>query len=393
MWLAQTVASGMVPWFHWLGGSPEDTRWRDTGRALYRWLADNEVHFRNRRSIADIAVLYPQATIGFYRSGEGPGSWRGALRSQTSDYLQGLYYALLEGRFLFDFVHQEDLSAETLSRYRVLLMPNAAYLSDDQCEQIRHFAARGGSLLATFETSLFNEWGDRRKEFALADVFGVRVAGETIGPHGNSYMRIEQRGPLTAGFDGTALLPGPENRVPINASDRNPAVLTVVPYYPAFPPEMVYPRNAHTDEPAATFRTMSISRVAYFAGDIDRTLWRSGSPDLSQLLQNTIHWLNGAASPAVSVAGDGLLELFGWETEAGYAIHLLNYTNPNMARGLMRKPYAVGPQQVAISVAKDRKINRVKALRAARELAFKQDRSTVRFEVPSVVDYEVIALT
>src|SRR5213082_969135 len=38
LWMAQTTASGMVPWFHWLGGSPEDQRWRDTGREFFSWL-------------------------------------------------------------------------------------------------------------------------------------------------------------------------------------------------------------------------------------------------------------------------------------------------------------------------------------------------------------------
>jgi len=116
MWMAQTTASGMVPWFHWLGGSPEDTRWREVGRSFFNWLAANEAHFRNKRSIADVAVLYPQNTIAFYKSGSGPGSWRGGDRAQTSDYLQGLYYALLEGRFVFDFVHQEDPAPEQLPR-------------------------------------------------------------------------------------------------------------------------------------------------------------------------------------------------------------------------------------------------------------------------------------
>ena len=39
----------------------------------------------------------------------GAGAWRGAERIRTTDYLNGLYYALLEGRFVFDFVHQENL--------------------------------------------------------------------------------------------------------------------------------------------------------------------------------------------------------------------------------------------------------------------------------------------
>ena len=65
MWLAQTVASGMAPWFHWLGGSPEDNRWRNVGREFFRWHAANEPDFRNRRSVADLAVLYPRAPLPF----------------------------------------------------------------------------------------------------------------------------------------------------------------------------------------------------------------------------------------------------------------------------------------------------------------------------------------
>jgi hypothetical protein len=49
LWMAQATASGMVPWFHWLGGHPEDTRWRATGQVFFDWLATNEQHFRNRR--------------------------------------------------------------------------------------------------------------------------------------------------------------------------------------------------------------------------------------------------------------------------------------------------------------------------------------------------------
>src|SRR5207245_3494752 len=93
MWLAQTAASGMVPWFHWLGGAPEDTRWKTVGRDFFAWLAANEPHFRTTRSLADGAVLYPQRTIAFYRLCIGPRDWRGGGREQTAEELQALYYA------------------------------------------------------------------------------------------------------------------------------------------------------------------------------------------------------------------------------------------------------------------------------------------------------------
>lgn len=393
LWLAQTTASGMVPWFHWLGGAPEDNRWRETGRSFFNWLAANEPHFRNRRSIANLAVLYPQRTIAFYKSGEGAGSWRGVERVQTTEYLQGLYYALLEGRFLFDFVHQEDLTPETLRKYRALLIPNAAYLRDTECEQIRQYAAGGGSVFATFETSRYNEWGDPRRDFALADLFGAGVAGDVIGPYGNSYMRIEQPHPIVNDFKGTALLPGPENRLPVRAQEAAPSALTVVPYYPAFPPEMVFPRTPRTSEPAALFRQKGRSRIVYFAGDIDRTFWRSGNTDLSQLIQNSVRWVLGNNHAPVSVAGEGIVELFAWETEPGYALHILNYTSPNMTRGFVRRFYAIGPQKVEFHTPSARKIRNVRALRAGRSLPFKQSNQTIQFEVPSVLDYEVVALT
>ena len=383
LWMAQTVASGMVPWFHWLGGSPEDQRWRDTGKTFFAWLAAQEPHFRNTRSVTDVAVLFPQSTIAFYRAG----------RLQATDYLQGLYAALLQGRFLFDFVHESDLSEATLGRYRALLVPNAAHLSDESCQQIRAYVDVGGSLLATFETARYNEWGDARSEPALAQVCGISVAGEVVGPAANSYMRIEERHPVLAGFDGTALLPGPENRLPIRLREAGRPAVTVVPSYPAFPPEMVYPRTPRTDEPAAVFRERGNSRVAYFAGDVDRTFWRSGNPDLSRLLQNSVRWLRGNRTLPVTIEGDGLLEAFAWETEPGYALHLLNYTTPNLTWGLVERSYAIGPQRVRFEIAPGRTLKRVEALRSGRALPFQQDGTAVRFEVASVVDYEVVALT
>src|SRR5512145_1405695 len=121
-------------------------------------MARHDRHFRNRRSLADVAILYSQSTLTRYGM-ESPDR----ERATSTDYFQGLYYALLQARVLFDFVHEDMLDAENLKKYRALILPNVAYMSDRQCEQLLTFARRGGSLLATYETSLYNEWGDPRK--------------------------------------------------------------------------------------------------------------------------------------------------------------------------------------------------------------------------------------
>ena len=50
-------------------------------------------------------------------------------------------------------------------------------MSENQVAGIRRFVERGGSLVATGDTSLFNEWGDMRSDYALADLFGAHFKG------------------------------------------------------------------------------------------------------------------------------------------------------------------------------------------------------------------------
>ena len=185
--------------------------------------------------------------------------------------------------------------------------------------------------------------------------------------------------------------PRPEYRLPVRQRAASPAILTVVPNYPAFPPEMVYPRTPHTSEPAASFREEGPSRVAYFAGDVDRTFWVSGNADLGRVLHNAIRWLCRGSAPPVTVTGDGLVEVFAWETEPGYALHVLNYTNPNTMRGPFRHFYPARCTAGGVS-------NRHGASKRSRP----QERlvpslspagGNVSFVIPAVEDYEVVALT
>jgi hypothetical protein len=387
MWLDETVASGMVPYHHIIGGETglgEDRRLLEPTRQYFNWHARNERHYINKRSIANIGVVMGQRSQLFYNAPRGAGA---------GQYMDGMYYALLEGRNLFDFIHEENLTPENLKPYSALLLPNIALLSDQQCAQLRAYVAGGGSLLATFETSLYTERNQKRADFGLADVFGIHKAGEVVAPAGgsaNPYLaRIERKHPVLEGFAGTNLLPGAEYRVPL-APVENPA-LTVVPGYVAYPPELSYPTEPHTNEPAIILREQGKSRLVYFPGDVDRTMIRSGHTDLSRLLRNAIGWVAGGGAP-VTVRGKGVIETFAWETEAGFAVHVLNYTNPNMHRGWVREFYPIGPQTVRFKLPAGRRVTRVELLCAAADVKFTLVNGVVEFAIPSVADYEVAAL-
>lgn len=384
MWLNETLASGMVPYYHFVGGEKgfgEDRRWHKTGRDYFQWVAKHDQHFTNKRTVANIGVVIGQRTQLFYHPPAG---------AQMHEYIDGIYYALLEGRFAFDFVHEDRLQIDRLRKYRALILPNTALLSDQQCHQLREYVQGGGSLLATFETSMYDERNQPRPDFGLSEVFGIHKAGAIVGTNGNAYYgRIQQQHPILAGFEDTNWLPGAENRLPI-ASISNP-VLTVVPGFVAYPPELAYPPQSQTNEPAVVLREQGRSRLAYFPGDIERTMWHSGHTDLSHLLQNTIRWLVNDEAP-FTVTGDGLIETIYWETEAGYALHLLNYTNPNTHRGWIRTTYPLGQQTVRVQVAVDKKVTRVELLRSAHDVPFHTTGQHIEFVIPRIDDYEVAAL-
>ncbi len=381
MWMAQTTASGMTPWYHWLGGKPEDHRWEQTGRSFYQWIAANAPHFEVRESIANLAVVFSQRTNAFYHA---PGG------GDVTDFLQGMYNALLDGRFVFDFVHEDDLSADTLGRYRGLVLANAAVLSDAQARQLSDYVNRGGSLLATFESGCYDEAGRPRAESALAGLFGVSSAGQRVGPNGNAaYARIERNHPILEGFGDTHILPFAEYYLPLRSAAS--PILTVLPPYPAFPPEMVYSRITHTDQPAIVLGEHGASRTVLIPGDTGRAYWRSQNPDLRRLLVNALRWMLHDPPP-VTVTGEGMAEIFAWETAAGHAFHILNYTNPAMQRGWETRAYAIGPQRVRFTLPSGAAPSQVRLLRANRTVPFTSRGLVIEFTVPAIVDYEVAAI-
>jgi len=384
IWMDQTAASGMTIWYHWVGaqgGLGEDRRWQQIGRRYMEWLKRHDLHFERLRSVANVGVVMGQRAHLFYTPpGEGG----------MQQFTDGLYYALLEGRFLFDFVHEDDLVPETIGRYSALLLPNIAWLSDAQCRQLRDYAAAGGSLMAWFETAMFDENGRRRDNPGLAEVFGIESAGPVAGPKGNGfYARIERPHEILTGFDDTNVIPGGAYRLPVKATGQ--PVLSVVPAYTAYPPELSYAPDSRTDEPAVVVRENGASRLVYFPGDLERSAWRSGHTDLSRLLQNSVAWLTHGTQP-VKIEGEGILECFVWETWSGFAVHLLNYTNPNMHRGWLRRHCPIGEQKVWMAIPPDRRVARVELLRAERDVPFHQDGGGVEFTIPRIADYEVAAV-
>lgn len=389
LWVMDGIAHDLRPWFTKFNAKPLDRRWLPVVEEIYVWHHRHERYFRNEDSLARTALVYSQQTATFY-GGE-------RARAKVEDHTMGFYQALLEARIPFDMVHDRMLDTSHVSRYKTLILPNIAALSIAQCDQLRDFVAKGGSLVATHETSLYDEWGKQRADFGLADLFGASFAGRVEGPLHNSYLSLEKDSggrfhPILAGLEDAGRIINGTIRVHVRPSaNALPSPLSVVPSYPDLPMESVYARPYGTRDPGVFLREAGKGRVVFFPWDIDRTFWDVMSVDHGRLLANAVHWAANEPQP-VTVKGKGVFDISAWTQKSSMTVHLVNLTNPMMMKGPVREIIPSPPQTVTIRIPQARRIGRVRLLVNGSAPRISRTADTIQIDVPAVGVNEVIAL-
>ncbi len=387
VWVAEGVANGMRPWFTKFSGVLYDRRWLNTVDKIYQILYRNENYLRN---------IYPMARVGMVFSEQYPNYGGKAWQQKNADHASGMYHALLENRIPFEMVNARILDPEHLKPFKLLVLPNIATLSDQQCDQLRQFVNRGGSLVATFETSLYNQNGEPRKDFGLSDLFGVSSEQGVEGPMQNSYLRLKsdqstnQFHPVLKDLEDAYRIINTIYRVKVVANADFPSPVTLIPTYPDLPMEDVYPRIPDTNIRQLFLHEKGKSRIAYFPGDIDRSFWQIMSADHGKLLRNTIFWaLN--EEPIVEVKGQGVIDVTVWRQEHSMTIHLVNLTNPMMMKGPFRELIPVDAE-VRINIQAGIKAEAVRLLVRDQKPDIEVVDNIIRLKVPQIGDHEIVAV-
>ncbi len=387
IWVLDAVANGMRPWCSKFSGTLHDERWLNGVEDIYLWTEKNRHYLAHQQPLARVGLIFSQQTAWYYGDEHA--------ESKVENYALGWYQALIESRIPFEMVHDQLLDSAHLVNLKTLILPNVAALSDAQCDQLRAFVRNGGSLIATYETSLYDEQGKRRENFALSDVFGVDWSGKGEGPMLNSYIRLEHEAlPRHALFHGLEDAPRIINGVsrlevtPREAFGEVP--FTLIPSYPDLPMEKVYPRTAKTDISCLYLREPA-GRVAYFPFDIDRTFWEVLCADHLKVLRNTVLWANNEA-PIVEVDGPGFFDVTVWRNSGSITIHLVNMTNPMAMKGPYRSFFPVGPHTVRISLPSDFQPKKARLLVAETDVELSRSGTVLTVRVPSILDHEVVAI-
>jgi hypothetical protein len=390
IWAADGIANGMLPCFVKFNAKPIDKRWFKTMEQVYEGHFKSARYLRNVAPVARVAVVLQEQNSPMTNAQVNP--WQ----QDSGSHLQGMYHALVEGHVPFEMINADVLDDEHLNPFKLLILSNVNRLSSDQCDQIRKFVEKGGSLLATFESSLYDEKGVQRKNFGLTDLFGVSYDGSVEGPMQNSYLRLREDPvskkfhPVLEGLEDAVRIINGIYRLRVKPQVPFPSPVTLVPTYPDLPMEDVYTRIPDPDTRELYLRDLEKSRIAYFPWDIERSFWQYMTDDHCKLLNNTIKWaLN--EEPIVTVKGPGLIETTVWRQEKSMAVHLVNMTNPMMMKGPFRELIPVDAE-VSILIPSNVKLTGVSLPMRDSKPQYSFKNGMVTLKVSQILDHEIIGL-
>jgi len=410
LWMLDGFAGGLQPWWHHVGAFQEDRRMFRTAEPICRWHKANEEYLVNREARATVGLVWSQQNTDFYG--------RNNANELVDLPMRGIGQALIRARVPYLPLHADHIDRDA-AKFSVLVLPNLAAMSDDQVAAVRRFVKLGGGLIATGQSSLFDQWGDRRDDFALADLFGAhsvksqsnssdatlrRRAGETLhtylrltpelgarayGPKaGNEPAIAAERHPVLSGFDETDIIPFGGELEPLKLDDKATVLLTFIPAFPVFPPESAWMRQPRTNISGLIVIDSGEGRVAFVPADIDRRFARDNLPDHGRLLANLVRWAAKDKIP-LSVEGPGLVDCHLYTQPGRLILHLVNLTAAGTQRAAIDELIPIGPLKIKVQLPGWSNYRKTLTLVSKQEMPTTMEDGWISFELQSLLDHEL----
>lgn len=250
-------------------------------------------------------------------------------KSKYTDEFYGAYQMLQEEHLPTDILTRRDL--KRLGEYPVVYLPNAVCLSDAEIQAFREYVRRGGTLVASYRSSLADEWNAPRPDFGLGDVFGVHYEDRKLEPMFALQLLLPKNGFPTESW---------ENR---NISMPQAALIctlrkgarTLVPLHDRYrmDPKSRYGclHNCYTREkpagPAVVANRYGRGRCIYFAGKIFSAYLHSANPSLRKLAARWVIAPERQKQLLVHLQGPSSVEMTAWAQadRNRILVHLVNY--------------------------------------------------------------------
>jgi hypothetical protein len=308
-------------------------------------------------------------------------------RDRLKDYretLAGACELALRNHMPFDFVLDEQITGKHLSAYRVLLLPNVVALTPTQCRALERFVEGGGSVFATFETSLYDRMGRRRRDFALRALFGsryVRPLGEQLAGYCAGYARFLRPHPVNRNGLADGFFPVGGRYLAVASDDAIAALLRRCRYFCDFPQEP-------SGYPAIVARRYGKGAVVYVPGEFFTLYHRKAFPECGQFFRQCVEWFVGGRLPVLTDLPDTVEVTVARGRGGARIIHLINCTFD----GTQPVEAIVPVAGKHLQLRSRRMFGRAADITTGKNVAFVQLSGSVRVKLPPLAGYNVIVL-
>jgi hypothetical protein len=194
-----------VPYGSWMGSVVEDAFYppQDLATEIQTFIADHERLYGRDPTYAEVGVVYTITSNAITRSvAELPADNRLNVMAEgdvlSFDRVSRLLCAAMQPYDVLFFpdgeLRADSLGPEDLARYRTLVVPGCAVLTERQAELLEGYADGGGRLLVAGE--LGANLGDRmravleRPDVTVTDTFGFELS---LLPHGPQVQVVDGR--------------------------------------------------------------------------------------------------------------------------------------------------------------------------------------------------------
>jgi hypothetical protein len=137
-------------------------------KRIFDFAAKHEALLSTLRPVPQAGILVGSQTIDWYEGKE-------FVAKAYENCYRGAWQVMKDNGYDAEPFLDYRVTQELLKNYRLVYVPNAACLSDPQCAALEAYVRGGGNLVATHMTSVADEYGRPRKDFALTKLFGASL--------------------------------------------------------------------------------------------------------------------------------------------------------------------------------------------------------------------------
>ena len=289
----------------------------------------------------------------------------------------GMYAGLLLAGLPIMELHPNHITRQNLEGFRVLVLANEVCLSDEQCAFIRDLVREGMALIATHQTSLFDLQTKKRKDFGLADVFGVSLQG--VLPYKPGQRIVPEKGFVETLIPPDGLANHEEHLLVSANGAKIAARLTGL-------------DAPEPGPPAVLLHEFGKGRVVYLPGRLESSFSLWGDLGFRDLIQSAVTWAARGQLPVKVACPDGPVGVtcFDQPGSRRRLLHLVSYLADWV------KPYQQLPLlskvQLSLRLPVQEKLASARAVLSGQNLAFSTRDGLAQLELPQLDEYEMIEL-